>query len=47
MTYEKVSGWIMWTWRTEQADEWSYQAGLANGWIPKDAKSYIYPNICG
>ena len=25
----KCSGWIMWTWKAENADERSYQAGLA------------------
>jgi glucan 1,3-beta-glucosidase len=34
ISFEKASGWIMWTWRTEQADEWSYMAGLKYGWIP-------------
>ncbi len=47
ITYEKASGWIMWTWKTEQADEWSYQAGLRYGWIPGDPTSRRYPNICG
>ena len=36
----------MWTWKNEQADEWSYQAGLTNGWIQSDPTSYQYPNIC-
>ena len=47
ITYEKASGWIMWTWKAEQADEWSYQAGLRYGWIPSDPTSLEYPNICG
>ena len=47
ITYEKVQGWIQWTWKTEDADEWSYQAGLANGWIPQNPTDYMYPNICG
>ncbi|KAG5634617.1 hypothetical protein H0H81_001373, partial [Sphagnurus paluster] len=29
-------GWLQWTWKAEIADEWSYQAGLANGWIPQN-----------
>ncbi|KDN44126.1 glycoside hydrolase family 5 protein [Tilletiaria anomala UBC 951] len=33
--YETGSGWIMWTWKTEQAADWDYQRGLAGGWIPK------------
>ena len=40
-------GWVMWTWKMESADEWSYQAGLANGWIPQDPTNFKYPNICG
>jgi len=47
ITYEKAQGWLQWTWNTEAADEWSYQAGLANGWIPQNPTDYIYPNICG
>ncbi|KAJ6520131.1 glycoside hydrolase family 5 protein [Mycena sanguinolenta] len=47
ISYEKGQGWIQWTWKTESADEWSYQAGLANGWIPQDPTNHIYPNICG
>ena len=47
MTYEKGQGWIQWTWKAESADEWSYQAGLANGWIPQNPTSFQFPNICG
>ncbi|KAI0756357.1 exo-beta-1,3-glucanase [Daedaleopsis nitida] len=47
ITYEKGAGWIQWTWKAENADEWSYQAGLAGGWIPKNPTSRTYPNICG
>lgn len=47
-SYEKGGeGWVMWTWKMENADEWSYQAGLENGWIPQDPTDYKYPNICG
>jgi len=47
ITYEKASGWIMWTWKTEAAHEWSYSAGLQFGWIPRDPTSRKYPTICG
>lgn len=47
ITYEKAQGWIQWTWRTESADEWSYKAGLANGWIPQDPTDLKFPDICG
>lgn len=40
-------GWIQWAWKAENADEWSYQAGLANGWIPRKPTNYAYPSICG
>ncbi|KAJ7100268.1 glycoside hydrolase family 5 protein [Mycena belliarum] len=35
------------TWKAENTDEWSYQAGLANGWIPSDPIDLIYPSVCG
>ena len=46
ITYETERGWMMWTWKTEKADEWSYQAGLKYGWIPKNPTERLYPNIC-
>jgi aryl-phospho-beta-D-glucosidase BglC (GH1 family) len=46
ITYEKAQGWIQWTWKAENADEWSYQAGLKYGWIPSDPTDRQYPNIC-
>ena len=41
-------GWIQWTWKTEAGygEEWSYSAGLANGWIPQDPTNRLYPTIC-
>ena len=47
ITYEKGAGWIQWTWKAENADDWSYQAGLAGGWIPQDPTNLKYPTICG
>ncbi|KAH9923655.1 glycoside hydrolase superfamily [Fomitopsis serialis] len=48
IAFEKgAQGWIQWAWKTESADEWSYQAGLANGWIPQNPTNLLYPNICG
>ncbi|KAG7091441.1 hypothetical protein E1B28_010477 [Marasmius oreades] len=46
-TYEMGEGWIQWTWKAENADEWSYQAGLRNGWIPQDPTERQFPFICG
>jgi aryl-phospho-beta-D-glucosidase BglC (GH1 family) len=45
--FEKSNGWIYWTWKAENADDWSYQKGLAGGWIPKNPATRMYPNICG
>ncbi|KAG7447408.1 glycoside hydrolase [Guyanagaster necrorhizus] len=48
VTYEKsTAGYIYWTWKAEFADDWSYQAGLAYGWIPRNLINRLYPNICG
>jgi len=47
ITFEKASGWIQWTWKTESAHEWSYSAGLQYGWIPHNPGERKYPNICG
>jgi len=46
-SYEKVNGWIYWTWKTESADEWSYQKGLEGGWIPQDPTQRVNGSICG
>ncbi|KDQ12586.1 glycoside hydrolase family 5 protein [Botryobasidium botryosum FD-172 SS1] len=45
--FEKGQGWIYWTWKAEQADDWSYQNGLAGGWIPKNPNDRLYPKVCG
>jgi len=47
ISYEKADGWLMWTWKAENADDWSYQAGLQNGWIPWSPTDLLYPDICG
>lgn len=64
-TYEKASGWVYWTWKSETAsfpffpifpaltvgsrsqEDWSYNSGLVNGWIPYNPAERLYPNICG
>ncbi|KAF8972127.1 glycoside hydrolase family 5 protein [Flammula alnicola] len=43
---ESVQGWVFWTWKAENADEWSYQKGLQGGWIPQDPTNRKYPGIC-
>jgi len=45
--FEKGAGWLSWTWKTQESDDWSYQAGLEYGWIPQDPTERKYPNICG
>lgn len=48
ISYEAAAdGWLQWTWKAENADEWTYQAGLKYGWIPQSPTNYEYPNICG
>ena len=32
--FEKGWGWFYWTWKTESAPLWSYQAGLEGGIMP-------------
>jgi glucan 1,3-beta-glucosidase len=36
-----VTGWVFWAWKTEQAAEWSYQAGVAGGWIPSNPSQHV------
>ncbi|OCH95383.1 glycoside hydrolase [Obba rivulosa] len=43
---EAIQGWVYWTWKAENADEWSYQKGLEGGWIPQDPTDLMYPDIC-
>jgi len=45
--FEQGAGWIQWTWKAEEADDWSYQAGLKYGWIPQNPVLRKYPGICG
>ncbi|SPO19882.1 probable EXG1 - exo-beta-1,3-glucanase (I/II), major isoform [Ustilago trichophora] len=37
--YERATGWIFWTWKTEQAADWDYQRGLNGGWITRNLNS--------
>ncbi|KAH8100877.1 glycoside hydrolase [Cristinia sonorae] len=43
---EGIQGWVYWTWKAENADDWSYQKGLEGGWIPQDPTDRQYPNLC-
>lgn len=35
--FERSWGWFYWTWKTEAAPLWSYQAGLEGGFLPAHA----------
>ncbi|KAH9809691.1 family 5 glycoside hydrolase [Melampsora americana] len=45
--YEKASGWFMWTFKAENSDDWSYDAGVKGGWIPRDPGLKAHGNPCG
>lgn len=45
--FEKASGWIFWTWKTESAPEWHMKDLLANGLFPQPLTSRNYPGQCG
>ncbi|KAM0754273.1 exo-beta-1,3-glucanase [Meredithblackwellia eburnea MCA 4105] len=46
-TYEaSTNGWVMWSWKTENADDWSWQAGLNGGWIPEDLTERKFGDQC-
>lgn len=42
-------GYFYWAWKMEKAADWSYQAGLAGGWIPANPSSHQYSlqSLCG
>lgn len=51
IAYEKQSGWIFWSWKTNYIGgkndwRWNYQAAVAAGVIPKDAGSASKINPC-
>ncbi|GMK55485.1 hypothetical protein CspeluHIS016_0205410 [Cutaneotrichosporon spelunceum] len=41
-------GWFYWTWKNENAADWSYKRGMELGFIPRNPTSYKYPlaNTC-
>ncbi|KAJ4347498.1 hypothetical protein N0V95_005372 [Ascochyta clinopodiicola] len=45
--YEKATGWIFWTWKTEGAPEWDMKDLLANGIFPSPLTARKYPGQCG
>ncbi|MCJ1309371.1 exo-1,3-beta-glucanase [Agyrium rufum] len=44
--YEKHTGWIFWTWKTESAPEWHLQDLLAEGLFPQPLSDRQYPGQC-
>lgn len=44
--YEKGSGWLYWTWKTEGAPEWDMQMQLAGGVFPNPVTSRQFPGQC-
>ncbi|KAK8210621.1 glycoside hydrolase superfamily [Phyllosticta capitalensis] len=36
-SFEEGWGWFYWTWKTEKATQWSYEAGMAAGILPQKA----------
>ncbi|KAF2458449.1 glycoside hydrolase superfamily [Lineolata rhizophorae] len=45
--FERRTGWIFWTWKTESAPEWNMKDLLANGLFPQPLDSRNYPGQCG
>ncbi|KAJ5773494.1 Exo-beta-1-3-glucanase (Exg1) [Penicillium paradoxum] len=44
--YEKGTGWIYWTWKTEGAPEWDMQEQIVAGVFPSPVTSRQYPSQC-
>ncbi|KAJ5384730.1 Glycoside hydrolase superfamily [Penicillium concentricum] len=44
--YEKGTGWLYWTWKTEGAPEWDMQQQMAAGVFPNPVTSRKYPGQC-
>lgn len=44
--YEKGSGWLYWTWKTEGAPEWDMQAQMAGGVFPNPVTSRKFLRTC-
>ncbi|CAG8334229.1 unnamed protein product [Penicillium salamii] len=44
--YEKGTGWVYWTWKTEGAPEWDMQEQIAGGVFPSPVTDRKYPGQC-
>lgn len=44
--YEKGSGWLYWTWKTEGAPEWDMKQQLAGGVFPNPVTDRQFPGQC-
>ncbi|KAF5100481.1 hypothetical protein D0Z03_000803 [Geotrichum reessii] len=45
--YDQGSGWIFWTYKTENSVEWDFRRLVDNGIIPFPLDERQYPNQCG
>lgn len=45
--YDQGNGWIFWTYKTEDAIEWSVRDLIQNGLFPQPFDNRQYQNICG
>jgi glucan 1,3-beta-glucosidase len=45
--YDQGSGWIFWTYKTENSVEWDFRRLVDNGIIPFPLNERKYPNQCG
>jgi len=46
---EQGSGWIMWNFKTEKEDNWSYFKSVENGWIPEhtsEIPDWVKGSVC-
>ncbi|KAE8228861.1 hypothetical protein CF326_g6187 [Tilletia indica] len=48
VSFERTAGWMQWTWKTEPgyAEDWSFSAGVAHGWIPQDLNERRFNVTC-
>ncbi|KHC43133.1 glucan 1,3-beta-glucosidase [Candida albicans P76067] len=45
--FEYTGGWVFWSWKTENAPEWSFQTLTYNGLFPQPVTDRQFPNQCG
>lgn len=45
--YDRVGGWIFWTWKNEAAPEWHLRDLIAEGLFPQPLSDRQFPGQCG